>query len=87
VKNPVQTWKKNPDGYFKLENWKNQVQIDRGFTCTEVQPCIRPSLTQSKWNMDEMCGLKFHLSYVDMPQDFFRKFLIAHTMSFLLLNM
>ena len=22
---------KNPAGYFKLENWKNQVQIDRGF--------------------------------------------------------
>ena len=21
--------------------------------------------------MDEICGLKFHLSYVDMPQDFF----------------
>jgi hypothetical protein len=21
---------KNPAGYFKLENWKNQVQIDRG---------------------------------------------------------
>jgi hypothetical protein len=20
----------NPAGYFKLENWKNQVQIDRG---------------------------------------------------------
>ena len=21
--------------------------------------------------MDEICGLKFHLSYVDMPQEFF----------------
>jgi hypothetical protein len=29
AKNPVQTWKKNPAGYFKLENWKNQVQINR----------------------------------------------------------
>ena len=28
-KKPVQTWKKNPAGYFKRENWKNQVQIDR----------------------------------------------------------
>ena len=48
---------------------------------------IRPSLTRSKWNMDEICGLKFHLSYVDMPQDFFWKFLYALTMSFLLLNL
>ena len=23
---------------------------------------IRPALTQSKWNMDEVCVLKFHLS-------------------------
>ena len=28
-----------------------------------------PSLTWSKWNMDEICGLKFYLSYVDMPQE------------------
>ena len=28
ARNPVQTWKKNPAGYFKLENWKNQVQIE-----------------------------------------------------------
>ena len=32
---------------------------------------IQPSLARSKWNMDEICGLKFQLSYVDMPQDFF----------------
>jgi hypothetical protein len=24
---------KNPAGYFKLKNWKNQVQIDRGKAC------------------------------------------------------
>ena len=43
---------------------------------------IRPSLTRSKWKMDEICGLQFHLSYVDMPQfpSFFFKFLHAHTM-------
>ena len=38
------------------------------------------------WNMDEICGLKFHLLYEDMPQDFFWKFLHEHTMSFLSLN-
>ena len=32
---------------------------------------ILPSLTWSKWNMVEICGLKFHLSYVDMPQFIF----------------
>ena len=37
--------------------------------------------------MDEICGLKFHLSYVDMPQEFFWKFLHALTMSFLLPNL
>ena len=37
--------------------------------------------------MDEICGLKFQLSYVDMPQEFFWKFLHALTMSFLLLNL
>ena len=39
---------------------------------------MRPSLTRSKWNMDENCSLKFHLSYVDMPQDCSWKFLHAH---------
>ena len=34
--------------------------------------------------MDEICGLKFQLSYVDMLQDFFWKFLHALTVSFLL---
>ena len=33
ARNPVQTWKKNPAGYFKLENWKNYVQIDRESEC------------------------------------------------------
>ena len=44
------------------------------FFLTETRKCwhlhltpntwaIRLSLTQSKWNMNEICGLKFHLSY------------------------
>ena len=37
--------------------------------------------------MDEICGLKFHLSYVDISQEFFWKFLHMHTMSFLFLNL
>ena len=43
-KNPVQTWKKNPvhqTWYFKLENVKNQVQIDR-----EIETHYRNSLAQ-----------------------------------------
>jgi hypothetical protein len=28
------------------------------------------SLIGSKWNMNEISAVKFHLSYVDMPQDF-----------------
>ena len=31
---------------------------------------IQPSLTWSKWNMHEICGLTFHSSYVDTPQFF-----------------
>ena len=40
-------------------------------TLTPNMWAIRPSLARSKWNMDKICGLKFHFSYVDMPQDFF----------------
>ena len=36
---------------------------------------IRPLLTRSKWNMDEICGLICHSSCVDMPQHFFWKLL------------
>ena len=28
----------------------------------------QPYLTQSNWNMDEILGLKYQLSYVNMPQ-------------------
>ena len=32
---------------------------------THYSPLIQPSVTRSKWNMDEICGLKFHfLCYV-----------------------
>ena len=48
---------------------------------------IQPLCPRSKVNMDEICRLKFHLLYVDKPQDFFRKFLNALTMSFPLLNL
>ena len=41
------------------------------FCLTPNMWAIRPSLTQSKWNMEEICGLKLHFSYLDMPQDFF----------------
>ena len=29
---------------------------------------IHPSFIQSKWNMGEICGLKFHLLYVHTSQ-------------------
>ena len=29
--------------------------------------------------MDEICGVKFRLSYVDMPQEFLWKFFNSHT--------
>ena len=46
---------------------------------------IQPSFTSSKWNMGEIFGLKFHLSYLHTPQRFFLKSLHAQRMSFLLL--
>ena len=64
-------------------SWKRTVPF-KGLTPNRW--AIRPSLTPSKWNRDEICGLKFHLSYVDMPQELFWKFLHAHTMSFLRLS-
>ena len=45
AKNPVQTWKKNPAGYFKLENWKNQVQIDRGNGWIGIGNCDQETFT------------------------------------------
>jgi hypothetical protein len=32
---------------------------------------IQPSFTSSKWNMGEIFGLKFHLTYLRNPQGFF----------------
>ena len=29
---------------------------------------------QSKWNMDEICDLKFHLSYVGVPKELLNNF-------------
>ena len=29
---------------------------------------IQPSVARSKWNMGEICGLNFHLIYVDIIQ-------------------
>ena len=34
---------------------------------------IQFNLTQSKWNMGNIFGLKFHLSYMHAPQRFFSK--------------
>ena len=35
---------------------------------THYSPLIQPSLAWSKWNMGEICGLKFHLIYVHTSQ-------------------
>ena len=54
---------------------------------TPNTPLINTSFMNSKWNMDEMFGLKFHLPYTYTPQRFFLKFLHAQTRSFLLMNL
>ena len=41
----------NPTGYFKLENWKNQVQIDRG------RVCIHVTKIKTKYNVKEQVSL------------------------------
>ena len=35
---------------------------------THHSPLIQPSLTWSKWNMGEICGLKFHSLHVHTTQ-------------------
>ena len=35
---------------------------------THNMAMIQPSITSSKWNTGEICGLKFPISYVDTPQ-------------------
>ena len=62
--------------------FRQQVGAMHASSLTSNMWAIRPSLAWSKWNMEEICGLKFQLSYVDMPQNFLWKFLHAHTMSF-----
>ena len=36
---------------------------------TPNKPLIHPFFTCSKWNMDDLYGLKFHLSYVPLVND------------------
>ena len=38
---------------------------------THNMTMIQPSFISSKWNMAEIFGLKFHLSYLHTPQRFF----------------
>ena len=51
---------------------------------TPNTPLIHTSFTYSKWNMGEICGLKFHLIYVHASQNFLLKSLHAQKVSFLL---
>ena len=51
-----------------------RLHLRLGFVIRHLTPnmlAIQPPLTWSKWNEDEICGLKFYLSYVEMQQDFF----------------
>ena len=47
-------------------------------------PLIHTLFTYSKWDMGEICGLKFHLLYVHASQIFLLKSLYAQKVSFLL---
>ena len=54
---------------------------------TPNTPLIHTSFTYSKWNMGEICGLKFHLWYVHTSQKVLLKSLHAQRIWFLLLNL
>ena len=43
-------------------------------------------LSNLQWNMDDLYGLKFDLSYVHSPQKIYLKFLHVRRRPFLLLN-
>ena len=58
-------------------------RLDQGLN----SPLIHTSFTYSKLNMDEICGLKFYLSYVHRSQKKLLKSLHAQRRSFLLLNL
>ena len=45
--------------------------LKQDFALTHDIAMIQPSFTSSKQNMGEMFGLKFHLSYLCIPQRFF----------------
>jgi hypothetical protein len=49
--------------YIFVLNRVRQIVLFQLLPLTPNTWAIRPSLTWSKWNMDEICGLKFHLSY------------------------
>ena len=58
---------------------------EKNIYLTPNSSAIQPSLSRSKWNMDEICGLMFYLlSYVDTPQFIFLKSFYAQIWLFLL---
>ena len=52
-----------PDGTFS-----NLVGTSQSSELTPNTPLIHTPFTYSKWNMGEICGLKFNLSYVHRLQ-------------------
>jgi hypothetical protein len=54
---------------------------------TPYTTLIQTSFMYSKWNMGEICGLKFHFLQVHASQKILFKSLHAQKMSFLLLNL
>ena len=57
------------------------------YNLTPNRPLIQLWCARSKLNMDEICSLNIHLSYVDIPQKVLLKSLHAQRRSFLLLNL
>ena len=67
-------------GWCNERNWLE-------FYLTPDMPLNHTSCTYSKWNMGEICGLKFHLWYVHTSQKVLLKSLHSQKRSFLLLNL
>ena len=77
----------DPDGRRTLAVITKLDLMDAGKKLTPNTPLIHTWFTYSIWNMGEICGLKFYLTYVHRSQKKLLKSLHAQKVSFLLMNL